>query len=61
MDFEVYCALCQKHACHFFHTLDNSVWAVCDGHASLFWNIAVWLDPDVHDLESYFESYISDE
>lgn len=57
MDFDVYCAFCRNHACHYFHTLDNTLWAVCDAHTFPFWKIAVWLDPNKYDLDSYFEAF----
>jgi hypothetical protein len=48
-------------ASRFFVTLDNTLWSVCDDDANLFVHVAVELDPEQYDLESYFSRLYEDE
>jgi len=57
----VRCALCEEYAQVFYLTLDNCLWSVCVAHAGVFVNIAIELDPDKYDLESYFEENYEEE
>lgn len=49
------CGICQEKASRFFVTLDNSLWAVCEEHASPFEGLSIELDPDVYDVEAAFQ------
>lgn len=57
MDTVVQCPFCAERARHFYLTLDSTLWAVCLRHTGPFEKIAISLDPDKYDLDSYFEAY----
>lgn len=59
METRVQCAFCKKEADHFYVTLDNTLWAVCEDHTHPFEKIAILLDPEVYDLDDYFEAYLN--
>lgn len=57
----VRCAFCAAMASRYFVTLDNTLWSVCDGDANPFVCVAVELDPEKYDLESYFSRLYEEE
>ena len=57
---QVRCALCLDWADHFFLTLNNSLWAVCPLHTAPFKPVTVELDPEMYDLEGYFNGLDDD-
>jgi hypothetical protein len=54
MDCPVRCAFCRALASRYFITLDNTLWTVCPRDSFPFVEVAVELDPETYDLESYF-------
>ena len=50
----VRCAFCSVQASRFFLTLDKTLWSVCPHDAAPFVRIAVELDPEEYDIDSYF-------
>ena len=54
MERPVRCAFCRAQASRYFITLDNTLWSVCQSDSSPFVGVAVELDPETYDLDSYF-------
>lgn len=54
MERPVRCAFCRALAARYFITLDNTLWSVCQRHDAPFVRVAVELDPEMYDLDSYF-------
>jgi hypothetical protein len=57
----VRCAFCVRLASRFFLTLDNTLWSVCQLDSNPFVRVALELDPDTYDLDTYFARLYEEE
>lgn len=61
MSHPVRCAFCVGLASRFFLTLDNTLWSVCHADSAPFVRVALELDPEMYDLDSYFAMLYEEE